>query len=73
MNDKPLTETEREELRLIIGTVPDSVARSRAWCEANDAQITIEAGRFHARRGSDTLATALDLETLLDKLERMEP
>ena len=70
--DKPLTETERVELRLIIGTVPDSVARANRLCAALGAQFAVESDRFYARRGKETLAEAMHLDTLCDRLERLE-
>jgi hypothetical protein len=70
-NDKPLTDAEREKLRLIIGDAPDNVARARDWCEQHGAEISFSDHRYTCRRGAEVLATALDLAVLLGKLERL--
>jgi hypothetical protein len=71
MTDKPLTAAERASLRLIIGDAPDSVVRAERWCTAHGAQIAFTDGQYTCRRGTEVLATALDLAVLLGKLERL--
>lgn len=71
--DRPLTDSERGRLRLIITGPTDNVMRANQWCEENGAEIQFEEGRFEAVRGGEVLATATDLGVLLGKLERPGP
>lgn len=72
MNEKPLTDAERDKLRLIIGDTPDLVARAFAWCQRNNAEVQFGKDQFICHRGAEVLASARDLGVLVAELERME-
>ena len=71
MSDRPITDAERRQLRLIIGDAPDNVARARLWCERHGAEISFADHQYTCRRGAEVLATATDLAVLVSKLERL--
>ena len=73
MSDRPLSDDDKRQLRLIIGDVPDLVARSNAWCARNGAEVTFSDGRYTCLRDGEVLATARNLGVLVAKLERLAP
>ncbi len=74
MTGQPPGGEDKRRFRLIEGgALPDTVVAAQRWCEEHPGtEVRFEDGWYYCYRGSEVLATAFTLSSLLAKLERLD-